>query len=857
MALSPMMQQYLQIKNEYQDCILFFRLGDFYEMFFEDAEVASRELELALTGKSCGLDERAPMCGVPYHSCESYIKRLISKGHKVAICEQTEDPKSATQIVKREVVRVVTPGTLTESTMLNEGENNYLASLYCEGESAGVCFADVSTGVVYVWNSPKEKAEESTIEAFNRYRPVQLLYSASVEEWEGLANYLETDLRCMADLLPDEDFSSDCPEIAERFGDAVETVGLSSMPQAEKALAALLKYVKNSRLHGDARLNTLLPDISEQYMGIDPATVRNLELLRTIRTGEKRGSLLWVMDRTKTAMGKRLLRRSMQQPLLNRREILRRQEAVQSLLDDPLLRGELCDALSLVYDMERLMTKVVYQTVNPRELKALGNTARQMPAVKSLAAKFSAPLLQELAAQIDPMEDLSALIENALVDEPPMSVKDGNVIRDGFHEELDELRKLSGSTKEVIAELEEREREKTGIKTLRTGYNRVFGYYIEVTKSYLSQVPENYIRKQTLTNAERYITEELKDLETRALYAGERMQATEQGIFDELRAFAADRLQLIQSTASAVAYLDMLCSFATIAQDNRYCRPKLSEHGRLKIKNGRHPVVEKTATDTLFVPNDTLLTNTDSMALITGPNMAGKSTYMRQVALISVMTQMGSFVPAESAEMPVVDRLFTRVGASDDVGGGQSTFMVEMNEVAYILTHATPQSLIILDEIGRGTSTFDGMSIARAVVEYLQCNPKRRAKTLFATHYHELTELEQTLPGVKNYHIAVKKRDDDIIFLRKITPGGASRSYGIEVARLAGVPREVVTRAQEILRELETAAPQIPASIPDPDAPAAPAELLSDLEHTDLNILSPLEAMDLIHRWQKKYTGKE
>ena len=805
--LSPMMQQYQEIKSQYPDYILFYRLGDFYEMFFDDALTASRELELTLTGRDCGLEERAPMCGVPYHACDVYLKKLVEKGYKVAICEQMESPYEAKGVVKREVIRITTPGTIVEGSMLPEGENNYIASVYYDPSGYGVCFADISTGEARFTQYTGSEPERGLINELSQFAPKELLINSAFSDCKQAREFVQNRLQCVVDPVNEEEYQQKkCARVLlEQFGkDQLEGLELQKSLFALYAVSALVSYLQETQKSGAKRLTTLTRYSSEQFLSIDFTARKNLELTETLRTREKRGSLLWVLDKTRTAMGKRLMRKYLEQPLASVAQITRRQAAVAELTQNTMERTELIEALSDVYDLERLMTKVVYGTVTPRELLSLAYTASNLPRVKAASAKFSSTLLSELHQQVDTLESMKNLIDAAIDPEAPANRKDGGYIRKGYRPDLDELKDIQKNAKDYLARIEEREREATGIKNLKVSYNRVFGYFIEVTKSFLSQVPEHYIRKQTLVGSERYITEELKELESKVLYANDRMIAMESELYEEICKQVAACLPVIEGTASAVAQLDVLASLAQVAVDNHYVQPELSVNGEIRILEGRHPVVETMFPQTPFVPNDTMLDNGDNLiAVITGPNMAGKSTYMRQVALICIMAQMGSFVPAKSATVPILDKVFTRVGASDDLTAGQSTFMVEMSEVAYILQNATPNSLVLLDEIGRGTSTFDGMSIAKAVVEYILKEKKIHAKTLFATHYHELTELENQYDGVVNYNIAVKKRGDDIIFLRKILRGGADDSYGIEVAKLAGVPDKVIKRAKVILTELE------------------------------------------------------
>ena len=861
MALSQMMQQYMAIKEQHKDHILFFRLGDFYEMFFDDAVLVSKELELTLTGKDCGLDERAPMCGIPHHSCETYINRLIEKGYKVAICEQMENPATAKGLVKRDVVRVITPGTLTEGAMLDETRNNFIASLFVTPGGFGVSFADVSTGDVFLTEVHETSRSAAIINELSKFSPSELLYNSALAELPAVEEFIHEKLNCVAELLEDGRFRSQENEtsILEQFGTvSLEEMELADKPLAVCSLGALLGYIRETQLDGAQRLIRYTVYQDSQYMAVDMTARRNLELTETMRNKERRGTLLWVLDRTRTAMGKRLIRKYIEQPLVSLAMITRRQNAVSELVRESIARDELTDVLARVYDLQRLMTKVIYGSVNPRELRALSYTAEALPQIKEIAGRFESSLLKELYHGIDTMQEIRRLIESAIIEDPPVTLKDGGVIRAGFNAELDEVRDLCVNAKSYITAIEEKERSETGIKNLRISYNRVFGYYIEVTKSFLDLVPERYIREQTLANCERYITEELKDLEGRVLYANEKILALETDIFDEVRKFIASRLSAIQDTANCVAQLDVLVSLANVAEANGYVCPEITLDGSLEIVDGRHPVVEQMLKNTPFVPNDTKLDlDENRLLLITGPNMAGKSTYMRQVAIITLMAQIGSFVPARSARISIVDKIFTRVGASDDLTSGQSTFMVEMNEVAQILEQATRNSLVILDEIGRGTSTFDGMSIARAVIEYILENKKLGCKTLFATHYHELTVLEEQKRGVKNYNVAVKKRGDDITFLRKIIRGGADESYGIEVAKLAGVPNAVVRRAKEILQELDgekqvqqAHMAQVKPAVDEAQMSfaSAPSHAVTEkLKRLDPNTLTPIEALNAIY----------
>ena len=858
--LSPMMLQYVDIKKKHQDYILFYRLGDFYEMFFEDAEIASRELELTLTGRDCGLPERAPMCGVPYHACDTYVKRLVEKGYKVAICEQVESPYQAKGVVRREVIRITTPGTIFESSMLIEGENNYLCSLYMGEDGYGICFADISTGELQFCENRDKDIERNIIGEFSRFCPAELLFNDRFLDCREAANFLKQRLNCTVDQVDSEVYDLDAcgKRIVEHFDEGLTQLSLNTRPYAVYAVGALLRYLEETQKSGAKRMTQIRCYNEDRTLFIDYAARQNLELTQTIRTREKKGTLLWVLDKTCTAMGKRLLRQYLEQPLATVPKILRRQRAVDELFRDTVRRGDLMEALSGIYDLQRLMTKVVYGTVGPRELLALATTAGHLPEIERILADFDSPLLVDLHRQLDTLDDVKDLIDGSIDPDCPITLKDGGVIKAGFNAELDELHDIRKNARGYLSGIEERERERTGIKNLKIGYNRVFGYYIEVTKSFLHLVPEDYIRKQTLVGGERYITQELKELETKILYATEKLVALEAQIFDDVRSRVQARLAAIERTASVCAQLDVFCSLAQVAAENDYVRPDITLNGTIRITGGRHPVVEAINREVPFIPNDTLLDgDSNRIAIITGPNMAGKSTYMRQVALITIMAQMGSFVPAQSAEISIVDKVFTRVGASDDLTAGQSTFMVEMTEVADILKNATPSSLVILDEIGRGTSTFDGMSIARAVVEHIITDRCLGCKTLFATHYHELTELEKEYTGIVNYSVAVKKKGEDIIFLRKIVKGGADDSYGIEVAKLAGVPQKVIRRAKAILKELES-------TVPAPVVEAAPEEqqvsladqanekVLKKLQQTDLDSMTPREALELLYELKKE-----
>lgn len=854
-GISPMMQQYLSIKESNPESILLFRLGDFYEMFFDDAKTCSEELDLVLTGKDCGLEQRAPMCGIPYHSCESYIARLIQKGYKVAICEQMEDPATAKGLVKREVVRVITPGTVIEDSMLEEGKNNYLCGIAFGEKSAGVCFVDVSTGEVHLTTLAGEELENRLISELGRFLPSEVLLSQSYRLYPKLEQFLTQTLNCRISVLADEKFlaAGKGEFVVRQFNTlSVEQLGLSANSCETAALDAVLQYLSENGMSKLSGLQKIDRYTSSKYMNIDLSSMRNLELIETMRGKTKRGSLLWVLDKTKTAMGKRLLRSWLEQPLLSMQSILQRQNAVDELASDAVLLGEATEYLTGMRDVERLMTRVVYGTANPKEVQELSRTMSRFAPLKQLLSTAHSKLLQSLFQSMDPLTDQCELIENTLAENPPIGMKDGNIIRPGFSSEVDSVRADMNGGKDFITRLELHEKERTGIKNLKVRYNKVFGYYIEVPLSAANSVPEDYVRKQTLTNAERYITDELKNFEARFLGARERDIQLEFELFCSLRNQIANNLQRIQQTAAAVGQLDSLCSFATVAIANNYCCPRMNTDGVLNINAGRHPVVERVS-KIPFVANDTVLDQKENRcAIITGPNMAGKSTYMRQVAIITIMAQIGSFVPAQSANIPITDAVFTRVGASDDLATGQSTFMVEMNEVAYILKNATPNSLLILDEIGRGTSTFDGMAIARAVLEHVADTKKLGAKTLFATHYHELTALENELKGVKNYNIAVKKHGDDITFLRRIVRGGADESYGVEVAKLAGLPSGVIRRAKAILKELEeTGVTREVKVVQQPvQLPLGVGEyngIIEELKALDVNVLTPIEALGILN----------
>ena len=859
--LSPMMQQYLSMKDEHRDQILMFRLGDFYEMFFDDAVTASRELELTLTGRDCGLPDRAPMCGVPYHSVENYIARLVKKGYKVAICEQMENPALAKGMVKRDIVRVVTPGTLMEANMLEEGSNNYICSLCPAGERCGLAFADISTGSVLV---TEVSGEMAAINELGKYAPHEVIYAEELPQLRSVVGFLKDWLCCAAQAGDRDAYTEETAKklVTEQFG-ADTVTRLAGTPLAVRALGGLMAYLKVTQFTGLERLLEAKSYLPQEYMRLDVAARRNLELTETMHSREKRGTLFWVLDKTKTSMGRRLLRSSIEQPLLSVNAINRRLNAVTELTRNSILISELAAALDGVYDLERLMTRVVYGNPPVKDMIALGTTTARLPAIKELLGEVQCALLREIEQNIDPLEDVARLIGSAIDPDSDIPLKEGGVIREGYDKQLDEARHLSKDIRGILAEIEEREKDATGIRTLRIGYNRVFGYYIEVSNSFKDQVPAHYIRKQTLTNAERYITEEIKELEERVLHAQQEAIDRAAELYEQVRATVAAELPRIQQTAAAVAGLDMLCGLATVALNNNYCCPTVDLSDEIEISEGRHPVVEQLLDGVPFVPNDTKLNNRENqIAVLTGPNMAGKSTYMRQVALIVLMAQVGSFVPAASARIGIVDGIYTRVGASDDLTTGQSTFMVEMSEVANILKEATEKSLLILDEIGRGTSTYDGMSIARAVIEYIADRKKLGAKTLFATHYHELTDLEELIPCVKNYNVAVKKRGEDIVFLRRIIPGGVDESYGIEVSKLAGIPRWVIDRAYEVLSSLEEGQTVSEAKVKTRAKPKEESEQLyfidekaeaikKRLRGADPNTLTPIEALNLIYELKK------
>lgn len=860
---SPMMKQYFEVKEKYPNTILFFRLGDFYEMFFNDAKTVSRELELTLTGRDCGQAERAPMCGVPFHSAETYIARLVAKGYKVAICEQMEDPALAKGIVKRSVIRVITPGTVMESSMLDEAKNNYIASIYYFGENIGICFADISTGELDATTLTAKEPEvlsQLVINELSRFSPREILINPEFTDFGNAAKFISEKLSAALECMDFEVYAPDaCTEAVRRqfHAEVLERSAVLEQREIVMALGALLDYLKRTQITGLERMEEINVYTEAKAMRLDLNTRRNLELTETMRSKERRGSLLWVLDKTKTAMGKRLIRAWLEQPLLSPAKITLRQNAVAEFCDNRPLLDSITESLTGIFDLERIMTRVVYGSVNGKDLRALWSALTRLPQLKALAAGCEATQLKTIEKQIDALEDICALIDKAIVEEPPHTIREGGIIRAGYDAALDAVKNDMTNGKQLIAELEARERAATGIPKLRVGFNRVFGYYLEVSNAFKDKTPEHYIRKQTLANGERYITQELKELENRILGAHDKSIAMESKLFEDVRRTVADQLTRVQETAKAVAQLDVLASFAAVSVKNDYTRPSVTMNGRIYLKDSRHPVVEALlGGSTPFVPNDLDMDpNQNRVSIITGPNMAGKSTYMRQVAVIVIMAQVGCFVPAASAEIGIVDGIYTRVGASDDLAAGQSTFMVEMAEVADILKNATKDSLLILDEIGRGTSTFDGMSIARAVIEYVHDKKLCGAKTLFATHYHELTELEDLLPGVQNFSIAVKKRGDEITFLRRIVRGGADDSFGIEVAKLAGVPDKVVRRAKQVLQSLESGEA---VTVPKNAAPAKreepvqltmltkDSEVISRLKSVDVNTLTPIESMNLL-----------
>ena len=864
--VTPMMKQYFEIKKRYPETILFFRLGDFYEMFYDDAKTAARELELTLTGRSCGNGEKAPMCGVPFHSADNYIAKLVEKNYKVAICEQTEDPATAKGLVSRDVIRVITKGSIIENNMLDEAKNNYLTSIYLDGQNAGICFVDISTGMLNLTSFTDKKPESKIINELGVFTPSEIVMNKACSKNVAIGSFINERIAACCELFEDDYFDyDDCLSVCEEhFGrQKLAELNLLTDKVAIAATGSAIKYLKYAQKNNIENVSNINYYSENQYMKIDYSTKRNLEIVETMRNREKKGSLLWVLDSTKTAMGKRLLRSWLEKPLVNYAQIIKRHHAVDELVNDNVKLNELLEAMTYIYDIERLITRVVYENANAKELNSLKQTIEYIPKIKEILKDFNSSYIKSLYNSIDLLEDVYSLIESSIDPEAPFSVREGGLIRDGFNKELDDLRYIVENGKGFIADIENAEREKTGIPKLRISYNRVFGYYIEVTNSYKELVPDTYIRKQTLANCERYITEELKTIESKVLGAQERSVSLEYEIFCQVRKKVSSEHNRIQTTAQAIAAIDVLCSLAYVAIRNNYVCPVMTDNSAIKITEGRHPVVEKVLRDSPFVPNDTYLDCGDNRcAIITGPNMAGKSTYMRQVAIICLMAQMGSFVPAKYAELSIINSIFTRVGASDDLASGQSTFMVEMSEVSNILRYADKNSLIILDEVGRGTSTYDGMSIARAVLEYIADKRKIGAKTLFSTHYHELTELEGIVSGVKNYNISVKKRGDTITFLRRIVRGKADGSYGVEVAKLAGIPNSVINRSNEILSELVTAAvsvkpvaeadfeKELPAEAPLQFSMTSTRddEIIDSLKNLDTDTLTPLEALTLLSK---------
>ena len=856
---SPMMKQYFEIKEQYPNTLLFFRLGDFYEMFFNDAKTASAELELTLTGRDCGQEERAPMCGVPFHSADSYIAKLVEKGYKVAICEQVEDPALAKGIVKREVIRVITPGTVLESNMLDESKNNYISSVFLSENRAGIVFADISTGEIQATESEALSVTEldlAIVNEFSSFHPSEILVNQNALDLKAAADYAKNKLNASAEVLDDEDYADAEIKVLTQFKkNSLEFLGIEKNSPILNALAGLFAYLSKTQITGLDRMCEINFYTGSKIMRLDVNTRRNLELTETMRNRERRGTLLWVLDKTKTAMGKRLLNSWVEKPLVSPAAIILRQNAIEELFENLELSDEITENLTGIYDLERIMTRIVYGSANGRELRSLYQALSKIPALSNSIKDCKSTLIKRIYDDLDTLEDVAELIDSSIVEEPPFTIREGGIIKKGFNEELDSVRLDEDGGKGLIAEIEAKEKERTGIPKLKVGYNRVFGYYIEITNSFKSMVPGDYVRKQTLTNAERYITEDLKNLENRILGAHDKSVIIESHLFEEIRKTIAGELSRIQKTAKAIAELDAVTSLANVARTNDYTRPRITANGRIYIKDGRHPVIEKFLKDSFFVPNDTDMDMSDNrVSVITGPNMAGKSTYMRQVALIVILAQIGSFVPASAAEIGIVDSIFTRVGASDDLAAGQSTFMLEMSEVSYILKHATKDSLIILDEIGRGTSTFDGMSIARAVLEYIQDKKQLGSKTLFPTQYHELTELEELYDGDKNFTVAVKKRGDDITFLRRIIRGGADDSFGIQVAKLAGIPEKVITRAKAVLQSIEEG-----TELKNPKAKKQETEeaiqftfdsphndVISKLKNIDVNTLTPIESMNIL-----------
>ncbi len=879
-SLTPMMKMYLETKKQHSDCIIFYRLGDFYEMFFDDAITASKEMEITLTGKSCGLEERAPMCGVPYHAVDTYLNRLVTKGYKVCIVEQTEDPAQAKGLVKREVVRIVTPGTNLNTAAIDEEKNNYLMSIAYVGGKFGISIADVTTGDYYV---TEVETERNVIDEIHKFMPSEIICNHALlmcgMDIEDIKNRLSISVFELEDWYFDEEICSDV--LKEHFSMMDLTgLGISDMGLGIIASGSLLKYLYETQKNSLSHMTKLIPYSTNTFMILDTSTRRNLELCETLREKQKRGSLLWVLDKTKTAMGARTLRSYIEQPLISKEEIIHRQKVIEELNKSLITRDELREYLAPIYDLERLLSKISYRSANPRDLIAFKTSLEMLPHIKNIIRDFKSPLFRDIYNRLDTLEDITFLIAQSITDDPPINIKEGGIIRTGYNEEIDRLRNAKTEGKTWLASLEAEEKEKTGIKNLKIKYNKVFGYYLEVSNSFKNQVPDYYVRKQTLANAERYTTDKLKKLEDIILGAEDKLFALEYNIFTAIRDEIFQQINRIQKTAKAVAQIDVFASLAYVAEHNHYVKPKINERGVIDIKDGRHPVVEKMMAENMFIPNNTYLDmNKNRLAIITGPNMAGKSTYMRQTALIVLMAQIGSFVPAKSADISICDKIFTRVGASDDLASGQSTFMVEMTEVANILRNATSNSLLILDEIGRGTSTFDGLSIAWAVIEYI-CDKKiLGAKTLFATHYHELTELEGTLPGVNNYCISVKEQGDDIVFLRKIIAGGADKSYGIQVAKLAGVPDSVLNRAKELVEELTNA--DITAKAKDIAANMQPGnnvlpgmnddpevhqmtlfdtiredDIIKEIQELDLGEMTPIEGLNYLYKLQNQLKNR-
>ena len=879
-SLTPMMKMYLETKKQHDDCIIFYRLGDFYEMFFDDATTASKEMEITLTGKSCGLEERAPMCGVPYHAVDSYINRLVTKGYKVCIVEQTEDPAQAKGLVKREVVRIVTPGTNLNTAAMDEGRNNYIMSIAYIGGKFGISIADVTTGDYYV---TEVTTERNVVDEINKFMPSEIIcnhsFLMSGMDIDDLKDRLSISVFELEEWYFDEEICSDV--LKEHFGMVdLAGLGISNMSLGIIASGSLLKYLYETQKNSLSHMTKLIPYSTSTFMILDTSTRRNLELCETLREKQKKGSLLWVLDKTKTAMGARTLRNYIEQPLISKEEIINRQKVIEELNKSMITRDELREYLAPIYDLERLLSKISYRSANPRDLIAFKTSLSMLPHIKNIIMDFKSPLFKDIYNRLDVLEDITTLISESIMDDPPINIKEGGIIRTGYNEEIDRLRNAKTEGKTWLAEMEAAEKESTGIKNLKIKYNKVFGYYIEVSNSFKDQVPDYYVRKQTLTNAERYTTDKLKELEDVIMGAEDKLFSLEYNIFTAIRDEIFNQINRIQQTAKAVAQIDVFASLAFVADRNHYVKPKINEKGVIDIKDGRHPVVEKMMPDNTFIANNTFLDmNNNRLAIITGPNMAGKSTYMRQTALIVLMAQLGSFVPAKYANISICDKIFTRVGASDDLASGQSTFMVEMTEVANILRNATANSLLILDEIGRGTSTFDGLSIAWAVVEHICDKKLLGAKTLFATHYHELTELEGTLPGVNNYCISVKEQGDDIVFLRKIVAGGADKSYGIQVAKLAGVPESVLNRAKELVNELSNAditvkAKEIAANL-QPGNNVLPTmnddleahqmtlfdtvmedDIIKELQEIDLGTMTPIEGLNYLYKLQNQLKNR-